>query len=111
MWRPRAASEPVKLQSPARATVCSHSLSGHGRRPTFDEIRAPSDPLNLAAPKAGVAVGLGVNPSTSSICELASNETSHRREQVENDSSLADQRVGAHHFSRRLSLGAVVYAE
>ena len=43
MWRPRVASEPVKLQSPAGATVCSHSLSGHGRRLIFDEVGVPSD--------------------------------------------------------------------
>jgi hypothetical protein len=41
-WRPRAASESVKLQRPAGAAVCSHSQSGHGRLYFFDEWSMPS---------------------------------------------------------------------
>jgi len=32
MSRRRGGFQPVKLQRPGRATVCSHSLAGRGRR-------------------------------------------------------------------------------
>ena len=68
-------------------------------------------PRTSAALKAGLAVRVRMGPSTPSICKLGSNETSHRGEQVENRTGLADQRVGPHHSSRRFGLGTVVNAE
>jgi hypothetical protein len=111
MWRPRAASELVKLQSSAGAAVCSHSLF-RTWPPSLYLMRSEilQIPRTSAAPKA-VTVLVPMGPSTPSICKLGSNETSHRGEQVENRAGLADQRVGAHHSSRRFGFGTVVNAE
>jgi hypothetical protein len=50
-WRPGAASKPVKLQSPARATVCSHPPGGGAASNGPDGRQSPLSRLSAKCSK------------------------------------------------------------